>query len=524
MAIKKGAGGLEDLTMGMSTVEQLRNGQPVQITQINAGNIPYSATQSITQKMNNFDGQQEAVYVVLDEHIANEQNPHKIVAEAIGAAPIVHTHVVADVNGLQTALDDKAFKVHEHVISDVTGLQTALDDKSDIGVSFLKTEHVVVPNGAVDAGKPIVLNNVGAIDPTLLGTGLYPVGMFTPTSAVEYPDTTGEAIGAFWGIEGVDDAVGYTFVGGDLAGVTLLNGDAMIFGTQAWGYLRIDILGSDYYRLDGTIALSADLAGGGYVAANFGPATKNGDLVEFSQVNSLITQFIAVDGTVSMTANLPLGGNRVVGVADAVDLTDGVNKQQLDAVNTVVTTHVADVANPHAITKAQVGLGSADNTADLDKPVSTATQALMSTYSLEVDDLDDKYITGDVAGETAVVAGGMAWNMVRVMDMATISGYLDISFPSVELPTDSTVRVDYDLIQHATDLGLFTSIASKANGAGNVELSESGSDNPMYGVAVYTSPASPLTFNIVDNNNYPDSTAADTLDIYFSIVINVGGY
>lgn len=43
------------------------------------------------------------------------------------------------------------------------------------------------------------------------------------------------------------------------------------------------------------------------------------------------------------------------------------------AVNLVideVTRHEADTANPHAATKAQVGLGLADNTADADKPVS----------------------------------------------------------------------------------------------------------------------------------------------------------
>jgi len=35
--------------------------------------------------------------------------------------------------------------------------------------------------------------------------------------------------------------------------------------------------------------------------------------------------------------------------------------------------HVGDTANPHATTKAQVGLGNADNTSDADKPISTAT-------------------------------------------------------------------------------------------------------------------------------------------------------
>ena len=35
-------------------------------------------------------------------------------------------------------------------------------------------------------------------------------------------------------------------------------------------------------------------------------------------------------------------------------------------------THEADTANPHTVTKAQVGLGSAANTSDASKPVSTA--------------------------------------------------------------------------------------------------------------------------------------------------------
>lgn len=53
-------------------------------------------------------------------------------------APISHTHVIADVTGLQTALDGKqasgsyANATHTHVIADVSGLQTALDAKAPI--------------------------------------------------------------------------------------------------------------------------------------------------------------------------------------------------------------------------------------------------------------------------------------------------------------------------------------------------------------------------------------------------------
>ena len=49
-------------------------------------------------------------------------------ASAFAAA--VHTHVIGDVTGLQTALDGKAATVHTHAIGDVTGLQTALDGKA----------------------------------------------------------------------------------------------------------------------------------------------------------------------------------------------------------------------------------------------------------------------------------------------------------------------------------------------------------------------------------------------------------
>ncbi len=38
------------------------------------------------------------------------------------------------------------------------------------------------------------------------------------------------------------------------------------------------------------------------------------------------------------------------------------------------TAHLADVTNPHLVTKAQINLNNVDNTADLDKPISTAAQ------------------------------------------------------------------------------------------------------------------------------------------------------
>lgn len=50
------------------------------------------------------------------------------------------------------------------------------------------------------------------------------------------------------------------------------------------------------------------------------------------------------------------------------------DKHVLDA----LLAHETDDANPHGVTKAQVGLGNVDNTSDADKPVSTATLTALS--------------------------------------------------------------------------------------------------------------------------------------------------
>jgi hypothetical protein len=42
-----------------------------------------------------------------------------------------------------------------------------------------------------------------------------------------------------------------------------------------------------------------------------------------------------------------------------------------------IDSHIASTSNPHSVTKAQVGLSNVDNTSDLNKPISTATQAAL---------------------------------------------------------------------------------------------------------------------------------------------------
>ena len=62
----------------------------------------------------------------------------------------------------------------------------------------------------------------------------------------------------------------------------------------------------------------------------------------------------------------------------------------VDNLTTQITNHINNKDNPHAVTKTQVGLGNVDNTADKDKPVSTAQQAAIDKA---IEDIHIKVIT-----------------------------------------------------------------------------------------------------------------------------------
>ena len=67
---------------------------------------------------------------------------------------------------------------------------------------------------------------------------------------------------------------------------------------------------------------------------------------------------------------------------------------------TALDAHMADQSNPHGVTKAQVGLGNVDNTADMDKPVSTAVQAALDGLEETVQTVQNA--VSEHAGDTTV--------------------------------------------------------------------------------------------------------------------------
>ena len=82
-------------------------------------------------------------------------------AGVAGFAAASHTHVIGDVTGLQTALDDKAGAVHTHSIAAVTGLQTALDGKAALSHTHTASQVTDFSEAVDDRVAALVVAGTG---------------------------------------------------------------------------------------------------------------------------------------------------------------------------------------------------------------------------------------------------------------------------------------------------------------------------------------------------------------------------
>lgn len=90
------------------------------------------------------------------------------------------------------------------------------------------------------------------------------------------------------------------------------------------------------------------------------------------------------DSTIWQNKGTPYGWHKVAkykeltaGLLTKADKTYVDSLLALKADLSALTAHTGNTSNPHAVTKTQVGLGNADNTSDLNKPISTATQTAL---------------------------------------------------------------------------------------------------------------------------------------------------
>ena len=138
-----------------------------------------------------------------------------------------------------------------------------------------------------------------------------------------------------------------------------------------------------------------------------------------------------------------------------------------DAVSdTQFSSHLNDSGNPHSVTASQVGLGEVDNTSDIDKPISTATQTALDAKvdKVEGQGLSDENYTLDEKNKLAGIETGAEVNVNP--DWNATSGDSEIlNKPTVFPPSSHTHAID-------DTTGLQTALDTKVDKVTGKDLSD----------------------------------------------------
>jgi len=111
--------------------------------------------------------------------------------------------------------------------------------------------------------------------------------------------------------------------------------------------------------------------------------------------------------------------------------------------------HIADTDNPHAVTKAQVGLGNCDNTSDANKPISTATQTALDGKS----DVGHTHTFASLTDKPTTLAGyGITDGGEPVIPITRTAAEGDPNIPDTITATGSMVGASLDPIPVPTVL------------------------------------------------------------------------
>lgn len=147
-------------------------------------------------------------------------------------------------------------------------------------------------------------------------------------------------------------------------------------------------------------------------------AATTSDLTEGSNLYFTTARVLA-----TLLAGLSTATNAAITAADSVLSAFGKLQAQITANLVTLTSHTGNTSNPHSVTKAQVGLGNADNTSDVNKPVSTAQAAAIALK------LDTAIPAGYIDGLK------MVWNSATSISVTSGAMYIQslskvVAFPS----------------------------------------------------------------------------------------------
>ena len=187
------------------------------------------------------------------------------------------------------------------------------------------------------------------------------------------------------------------------------------------------------FNLDEQTPVNADFSLGEHqsIEANFSIDVKNGDH------NLLFNRDLAdqhpikaitglEDSLTSLSNDISAEENRAKGVEQELANSIDINHQ-------AISNHVSDKNNPHEVTKSQIGLGDVDNTSDINKPISTATQNALNGKVDKVNTASRVYGTDASGNQTTydsqtfgkvddVQVGGVSVVTNKVAELGTMAG------------------------------------------------------------------------------------------------------
>ena len=143
----------------------------------------------------------------------------------------------------------------------------------------------------------------------------------------------------------------------------------------------------------------------------------------------------------------PTGATGSTGATGPAGTTDHLLLSNIGSnTHTQIDTHIANTLNPHSVTKAQVGLSDADNTSDVNKPISTATQTALDGKAA----LSHTHPLSEITQSSATTNQVPMWNGSAWVPTTPASGIPGGSNTQVQYNDSGTFAGDANYIWNKT--------------------------------------------------------------------------